>query len=67
MARERKYEVPEADERDYPADFAEVKAGGGTPMHAHFGEWTAEKTGASFSTAKELARSRWVRLASGTG
>lgn len=55
MARERKYEVPEADERDYPADFAEVKAGGGTPMHAHFGEWTAEKTGASFSTAKELA------------
>lgn len=55
MARDRKYEIPTQDERDYPADFAEVRDGGGTPMHAHFGEWVADKTGAKFSTQKELA------------
>lgn len=56
MARERKYEPAAEDARDYPADFNTVLESGGRPLHAHFGEWVADKTEASehFKTKKEL-------------
>lgn len=56
MARERKYEPAAEDARDYPTDFETVLSGGGRPLHAHFGEWVADKTEAEthFKTKKEL-------------
>ena len=56
MPRERKYTPATEDARDYVEDFTTVVDGGGRPMHAHFGEWVADKTGAEdyFKTKKEL-------------
>ena len=55
MPRERKYTPAAEDQRDYPADFAEVAAGNGRPLHIHFGQWVGEKTEARshFKTQKE--------------